>query len=222
MLDKFAAEFGTRRPYFVYPEKPMQPTEPQAQAAIYARVSTHKQDYALQVTELKGYSYRSNYAVEEYFEHGSGKAGARRAELARLMADARLKKFSVVVVWKLDRFGRSLSELLNNIRTLDELGIRFISLTDGIDTDKNTATGRLLLQIMGAFAEFERSIIVERVRAGVQEAKRQGKHCGRPGKIFRRDEAVRLRAAGQSWREISRTLKVPQATVRRAVAGLRK
>src|SRR5438270_13944317 len=95
-----------------------------------------------------------------------------------MMADARLRKFDVLLVWKLDRFGRSLQQLVTNIQTLDSLGIRFIAVTQGLDTDKQNPMSRLLLHMLGAFAEFERAIIVERVNGGVAEAERPGKHCG--------------------------------------------
>lgn len=188
-------------------------------AAIYARVSTEDQDCSMQLTELRGYCARQGWASVEYIEKASGKAGSKRSVLARLMADAAMKRFDVVVVWKLDRFGRSLHHLIDNVQALDQAGIRFVAPTQGIDTDNRSPVGRLLLHIMGAFAEFERALIVERVRTGVAEAKRQGKHCGRPRKIFRRDQALELHAAGRSYREIARIMQIGLGTVQRLIAS---
>lgn len=190
-------------------------------AAIYARVSTEDQDCSMQLTELRGLCERMSWSRVEYVEKASGKAGSKRPQLARLMADARMKKFDVVLVWKLDRFGRSLHHLIENIQTLDDLGIRFMAPTQGIDTDNRSPVGRLLLHIMGAFAEFERALIVERVRTGVKEAQRQGKHCGRPKRVFRRDQAVEMRESGMSWRAIAAEMGVPVGTIRSAI-GVRK
>lgn len=190
--------------------------------AIYARVSTVKQDYAMQVSELMEFADRSKWEVVEYAERASGKALSKRPVLEQLMADAALKKFDAVMVWKLDRFGRSLSHLIGNIKLLDTYGIRFMCPTMGIDTDRRSPMGTFIIQLFGALAEFERELIVERVRAGVAEAKRQGKHCGRPKLIFRRDEAIRLRGKGLGWGSIARSLGVSPASVRRACAGLSK
>jgi DNA invertase Pin-like site-specific DNA recombinase len=186
-------------------------------AAIYVRVSTQDQKHDMQLTELRGYVERSGWNLVEYAEKQS--SVKRRPVLERLMADARLRRFDVVLVWKLDRFARSLTQLMENVTTLDSLGVRFIAVTQGIDTDKQNAAGRFFMQIFGAFAEFERNLIVERVRAGVAEAQRQGKHCGRPKRIFRRDEALRMKAAGKSVRAIAAALGVPATTVADAMRG---
>jgi putative DNA-invertase from lambdoid prophage Rac len=191
-------------------------------AAIYARVSTEDQKCDLQLTELRGYVERSGWTAAEYVETASGKAGSKRAVLDRLLQDARLRKFDVVLVWKLDRFGRSLQHLIENIQTLDSAGVRFIVPSQNIDTDTKSPMGKFLMHIFGAFAEFERDLIVERVRAGVREAQRQGKHCGRPKRVFRRDEAAKLRAKGMSWRAIEKAIGIPQATIRLALQPVQK
>jgi len=191
-------------------------------AAIYARVSTEDQNCGLQLTELRGYIERSGWQPTEYVETASGKAGGKRPVLDRLLQDARLKKFDVVLVWKLDRFGRSLQHLIENVQTLDSAGIRFIVPSQNIDTDTKSPMGKFLMHIFGAFAEFERDLIVERVRAGVAEAQRQGKHCGRPKRVFRRDEAARLRATGLSWRAMEMEMGIPQATLRLALQNVQK
>jgi putative DNA-invertase from lambdoid prophage Rac len=181
-------------------------------AGLYVRVSTSDQKHDLQLAELRAYADRMGWRVIEYAEKISGVA-KKRPVLERLMDDARLRKLDVVLVWKLDRFGRSLSQLIENIMLLEGYGARFIAVTQNLDTDKQNPAGRLMLHIFGAVAEFERSLIVERVRAGVNEAKRQGKHCGRPSRVFRRDEALRMRASGASLRAISKELGVALSTL---------
>jgi DNA invertase Pin-like site-specific DNA recombinase len=191
--------------------------------AVYARVSTTDQDCSMQLRELRDYAGRQGWPVfQEYIDHGISGAKAVRPALDRLMADARLKQFHAVVVWKIDRFGRSLSQLVGNVQLLDSYGVRFIAATQGIDTDQRNPTGRLLLHILASLAEFERETILERVHAGIAAAKAKGKHCGRPNRTFRRDEAVRLRNDGMSWRKIAAQLDVPVSTlmdsVRKGVA----
>jgi putative DNA-invertase from lambdoid prophage Rac len=191
-------------------------------AAIYARVSTEDQSCALQLTELLGYVERSGWTGNQYVETASGKAGGKRPVLDRLLQDARLKKFDVVLVWKLDRFGRSLQHLIENVQTLDSAGIRFIVPSQNIDTDTKSPMGKFLMHIFGAFAEFERDLIVERVRAGVREAQLQGKHCGRPLRVFRKDQVIQLRKAGHSWRQVEELMGIPQATLRGRLQSVRK
>lgn len=185
---------------------------------IYARVSKAVQSVDLQISELTQHAQRMNWTiVATYLDEGVSGTKDSRPGLDALLKDARMKRFDAVLIWRLDRFGRSVSQLVQNVQALDSFGVRFISLTDNIDTDIKSPTGKLLLHLMAAFAEFERSLIVERVRAGVTEAKRQGKHCGRPARIFRRDEALRLRQEGLSWSRIAKQLGVPSSTVRLAL-----
>jgi DNA invertase Pin-like site-specific DNA recombinase len=188
--------------------------------AIYARVSTTDQDCSMQLRELRDYAQRQGWHIfHEYVDHGVSGAKATRPALTRLMTDARLKRFDAVVVWKLDRFGRSLPQLIENVQQLDSFGVRFIAMTQGIDTDQRNPAGRLLLHILASLAEFERDTIIERVRAGIATAQARGTHCGRPQRVFRRDEAVRLRDSGMSWRAVAEKLGVPVMTV---VDGVRK
>jgi putative DNA-invertase from lambdoid prophage Rac len=204
--------------------------KPATIAAIYARVSTEDQRCDMQLTELREYAARMGWQVVEYVEKASGKANAPRPVQKRLFADARLRKFDVVLVWKLDRFGRSTSDLLSNIQALDQSDIRFIAPGQGIDTDKRNPMSKLIMHIMAAFAEFERDLIVERVKAGVAEyqaAWRKGKvgkevhsksgkdlPSGRPKRIFRRDQVNALRKQGLSWRAIAKQLSLPVSTIR--------
>jgi putative DNA-invertase from lambdoid prophage Rac len=190
-------------------------------AGIYVRVSTLDQNYEMQTHELREYAARMNWEVVEYQDKISGTKD-KRPGLDRLMQDAKLRKVDVVLVWKLDRFARSLQQLIANIQTLDSYGVRFICVTQGIDTDQNNPVSRLMLHIFGAFAEFERGIIAERVRSGMAQAKRKGQHVGRPSPIWRRDEAVDLREKGLSFRKIATLLNRPETSIRRAVADSAK
>lgn len=184
-------------------------------AAVYVRVSTQDQNHAMQTTELETYAARMGWTVVEYSEKAS--SVKKRPVFDRLMQDARARKFDVVIVWKLDRFARSVRQLTDNLELLDQFGVRFVCVTQGIDTDKQSLGGRLLMQILGAIAEFERGLIAERVRAGMAEARRRGKHLGRPTPIWDRYKAAGMRIAGATWREISAALGVPEASIRRGL-----
>jgi len=135
------------------------------------------------------------------------------------MHDAANHRFDSVLVYKLDRFGRSVLNLSQSLATLDSHGVRFIAVSQGLDTDQANPTSRLMLNILSSVAAFELELIKERTIAGVRAARAKGKTIGRPKRVFRRDEAVRLRAEGHSWRAIARTLGVPVMTVRDAVAA---
>ncbi len=183
-------------------------------AALYARVSTSDQKCDLQLNELREYAARRGWEIAgEYVDTGWSGAKASRPELNRLMADARLRRFDAILCWKLDRFGRSLINCVSAIQELTNLGVRFIAASQGLDTDQTNPTAQLLLHVLAAVAEFERALIRERVAAGIKTARSQGKQIGRPKRVFRRDEAVRLRAAGLSWRKIAAELGVPTSTV---------
>jgi putative DNA-invertase from lambdoid prophage Rac len=187
-------------------------------AAIYVRVSTQDQSHDMQQTELVAHAERMGWQPILYAEKAS--SVKKRPVLDKLMRDARERKFDVVMVWKLDRFARSLAQFVSCVSELDANGIRFIASTQGIDTDQRNPASRLMMQIFAAFAEFERALIVERVRAGMAEAKRQGKHCGRPAPIWDRARAQQLRAAGESWRTIAAALGQPEASIRRTLGKM--
>src|SRR4051794_8392163 len=138
------------------------------------------------------------------------------------MHHARQKMFEVVVVWKLDRFAQSTRHFIETVTELDSYGIQFICTTEGIDTDRKSAMGTILMQIMGSFAELERSTMGERVRAGVAEAKRQGKHCGRPQRMIEVERAVALQKKGWSLRQMAAELEVPVTTLRAALRRVPK
>ena len=143
--------------------------------AIYARVSTSNgsQDPQMQLRELREYAQRRELQiVEEYIDNGVSGSKDSRPALNQLMADAGQRRFDAVLVWKLDRFGRSLRHLVNALAELEARGVAFISLRDNLDLA--TPSGRLMFQIIGAMAEFERALIQERVRAGLRNAKSKG------------------------------------------------
>jgi len=181
---------------------------------IYARVSTTNQSCDMKLHELRQYVQKREWQVfAEYVDTGFSGAAASRPELDRLLRDARLQKFDGVLVWKLDRWGRSVAHCVRSIQELVSLGIRFLSPNESIDTGTESPMSRFLLHLFAAFAEMEREIIRERVQAGVRNARAKGIALGRPQRVFRRDEAQRLRAQGASWRAIARTLSVPMSTV---------
>jgi DNA invertase Pin-like site-specific DNA recombinase len=149
-------------------------------AAIYARVSTQNgQDPRMQTRELNEYCQRRGWTVEgQYIDVGVSGAKDSRPELNRLMADAKRRRFDSVLVWKLDRFGRSLRHLVNAIAELESIGVAFVSLTDNLDL--STPSGRLMFQVIAAMGEFERELIRGRVRSGMRNARAKGARIGRP------------------------------------------
>jgi DNA invertase Pin-like site-specific DNA recombinase len=193
-----------------------------SRVALYARVSTTDkgQDPDLQLRELREYAARRGWAIMgEFVDEGQSGAKESRPALNRLMEEARRRKFDVVAVWKLDRFGRSLKHLVTTLADLESLGIAFVSLRDGFDL--TTPSGRLMFQIIGAMGEFERNLIRERVKAGMANAKRKGVRFGRAA-VQVDMQAVRARlAAGESLRSIARNLGCsPSLLVKRAKAGV--
>lgn len=186
--------------------------------AIYARVSTnnHGQDVGMQTRELQEYVTRRGWTVAgEYVDAGVSGAKERRPELDRLLADGHQRKFDVVLVWKLDRFARSLRHLVNALAEFEARGIAFVSLKDNLDL--STPTGRLMFQVIGAMAEFERSLIVERVKSGMRNARTKGKRIGRP-RTYVDCRVIRIRRSqGAAWRTIARELRVGTPTLFRAL-----
>jgi DNA invertase Pin-like site-specific DNA recombinase len=193
-------------------------------AAIYARVSTKDkgQDTENQLLQLREYCARQDWNVtEEYVDHVSGKSGDRDS-FKRLFEDASRRKFDVVVVWALDRFTREgVLETFEYIRKLTNHGVRFESYTEAHFRTTGPA-GELMLAIAAWIAKQERLRISERTKAGVDRARKQGKHCGRPVRVFRRDEALEMRESGMSWRAIASKMDVPFMTVKRAVSAVSK
>src|SRR5215471_17191151 len=185
--------------------------------AIYARVSTanNGQDPTMQTRELREYCERRGWNVAgEYVDLGISGTKEKRPELDRLMAEAHRRRFDAVIVWKFDRFARSVSHLLRALETFQALGVHFVSLSESLDT--STPAGKMVFTVLGAVAELERSLIVERVKAGLRNARSKGKKLGRPKKVVEASEIAKLRAQGRSWRKIARQLGVSSRTARRA------
>ena len=187
-------------------------------AAIYARVSTanNGQDPRVQTRELQEYCQRRGWTVAgEYVDIGISGTKEKRPELDRLLADAHRRRFDAVVVWRFDRFARSVSHLLRALENFQALGIEFVSLSEQMDT--STPTGKMVFTVLGAVAELERSLIVERVKAGLRNARAKGKTLGRPRAVVDARQIATLRAQGRSWRLISQTMKIPPSTARTIV-----
>src|ERR1700722_882703 len=185
--------------------------------ALYARVSTlNGQHPEMQLSELREYGVRRGWEIiSEYVDEGVSGSRERRPQLDRLMADAHRRKFDLIAVWKIDRFGRSLKHLVNALADLDSLGVAFVSLRDNIDL--STPSGRLMFQVIGAMSEFEKSLIQERVRAGLRNAIARGVRLGRPRTSVDAAQIASLRASGASWREISEKMGIGVGTAVRAV-----
>src|SRR5215470_6161081 len=157
-----------------------EPDRPISRVALYARVSTfNNQDPGMQLAELREYADRRGWPIsDEYTDQGVSGSKESRPALNRLMADACRRSFDAVLVWKIDRFGRSLKHLVNPLAELAALGVAFISLRDNLDL--STPSGRIMFQIIGAMAEFETALVQERVGAGIRNARAKGKRLGRP------------------------------------------
>ncbi len=184
--------------------------------AIYARVSTKDkgQDTDNQLFQLREYCARQGWEVaEEYIDHESAKTG-ERAAFKRLFSDASRRKFEVVLVWALDRFTREgVLETFTYIEKLRDFRVAFESYTEP-HFRTTGAAGELMLAVAAWIAKQERQRISERTKAGLDRARRDGKHCGRPRRVFRRDEVARLRDIERlSWRAIAERLGVPVSTV---------
>jgi DNA invertase Pin-like site-specific DNA recombinase len=191
--------------------------------AIYARVSTtnHGQDVGLQTRELRQFAEARGWTVAgEYIDAGVSGAKDSRPELNRLMADAHKRRLDVVCVWRFDRFARSVSHLLRALETFKALGIDFVSFSEQMDT--STPAGKMVFTVLGAVAELERSLTVERVRAGLRNARAKGKTLGRPRVAVDAAKIASLRAAGASWKMITRQLGISAGTAKRAFYILSK
>src|ERR1039458_1913843 len=176
--------------------------------AIYARVSTlNGQHPEMQLAELLEFAARRGWEIiSEYVDEGVSGSRESRPALNRLMTDANRRRFDAILVWKIDRFGRSLKHLVTALADLDAYGVAFISLRDNLDL--STPTGRLMFAVIGAMAEFELSLTKERVRCGLVNARAHGKQLGRPRRVVSNDQLLRLKAEGCSLREIADKLGI--------------
>lgn len=187
-------------------------------AAIYSRVSTADQSVAMQLDELRNYCERRGFEIaQEYVDQGVSGAKESRPALNRLLADARRRRFDAVLVYRYDRFARSLRQLVNALGEFDALGIHFISLHEGVDT--STPSGRLVFGIFASIAEFERSLIAERVKSGQAAAKRRGVKFGRPRADIDIQRLTELRRQGISYANIAKATGLSVGTVFRALGS---
>ncbi len=187
-------------------------------AALYARVSTHdQQTLGLQSEAMRSYIRDRGWkVVSQIKDVGSG--AKERPGREELLKAARRREVEVVVVWRLDRWGRSLPDLVVTLRELTELGVGFVSLTEALNL--TTPTGRAMTGMLAVFAEFEREILRERVRAGIAQARKEGRPHGRPRTAsLKGDEVRRLKAERVSHSEIARQLGIGRTSVRRMLAG---
>lgn len=188
-------------------------------ALIYARVSTKEQNIDMQIIDLRGYAQARGFEVaHEYIDYASG-SKSNRENYQKLFNDVRKRKIDAVLVWKFDRFARSTKELINALEEFRALGVDFISYKENVDT--STPAGKILFTMISAFAEFEREIIRERVRAGMEKAKAKGKVMGRP-KIpaFTIKSVLEMKNNGMSYTSICKKLKISKSAYYKIV-GMR-
>jgi putative DNA-invertase from lambdoid prophage Rac len=186
---------------------------------LYARVSTHdQQTLPLQMRAMREYAAKRGWTIAlQVKEVGSG--AAERELRENLLTAARRREIDVVLVWRLDRWGRSLVDLVITLKELAELGVSFVSLTEALDL--TTPTGRAMAGLLSVFAEFEHEILRERIRAGIAEARLKGKHLGRPVTVGKKAAQIRkLHRTGIGKAEIARRLEIGRTSVRRILADL--
>jgi putative DNA-invertase from lambdoid prophage Rac len=183
-------------------------------AGVYARVSTHdQQTLGLQSEAMAAYIENRGWVATRRVEDvGSG--SKERPGRESLLVAARRREIDVIVVWRLDRWGRSVADLMTTLREMTELGVGFVSLTEALDL--TSPAGRAMAGMLAIFAEFEREILRERVRAGIAQARKEGRPHGRPRTASRKaDEVLRLKAERVSHSEIARRLEIGRTSVRR-------
>jgi putative DNA-invertase from lambdoid prophage Rac len=186
-------------------------------AALYSRVSTNDQHtLSMQSRNMREYVARRGWSIAmQVREVGSG--AAQREAREKLLDAARRGEIDIVVVWRLDRWGRSVTDLLATLQELEHLGVGFVSLTEALDL--TTPSGRAMAGLLAVFAEFEREILRQRVRAGLADAKRNGQRLGRPMTAgLQADKVRKLHRAGVSKAEIARRLRIGRTSVRRILA----
>jgi DNA invertase Pin-like site-specific DNA recombinase len=189
-------------------------------AALYMRVSTLDQHPETQLYDLRTLANQRGFQiVQEYTDRISG-AKARRPGLDQMMKDARQRQFDVVLVWAGDRIARSVGHFLEVLDELSHLGVEFVSFRENIDT--GGPLGRAIIVIIGAIAELERNLIIERVRAGMRRAKLEGRHIGRTPLDFDRAAVLRDRDRSMSLTDIARAHRISRATVSRVIKEARE
>ena len=184
---------------------------------LYARVSTHdQQTLPLQIRTMREHAAKRGWTiVAQIKEVGSG--ASQREQRSIVLASARRREIDVVLVWRLDRWGRSVADLVSTLQELQHLGVGFVSMTEALDL--TTPAGRAMAGLLAVFAEFEREILRERVRAGLDHARQQGKRLGRPpSAALKAAEARKLHRQGISKSEIAHQLQISRTSVRRLLA----
>src|SRR6202050_4190880 len=213
MAGKRASEKAKSRRVFGQARKPAR----MFRAALYSRVSTNDQHtLSMQSRNMREYAARRGWSIAmQVREVGSG--AAQREAREKLLDAARRREIDIVVVWRLDRWGRSVTDLLATLQELEHLGVGFVSLTEALDLI--TPTGRAMAGLLAIFAEFEREILRERTRAGLAHARQNGKRLGRPATAALHTAEIRkLHRAGVSKSEIARRLQIGRTSVRRILA----
>jgi DNA invertase Pin-like site-specific DNA recombinase len=189
-------------------------------AGIYTRVSTENQSVDMQLSDLRSFAKQKGFNVyKEYCDIGISGSQDSRPQLDKLMDDARKKKIDIVLVWKFDRFARSTRYLINALHEFNHLGIHFISFTENIDT--SSPMGKVLFTIISAMAEFERDLIRERVKAGLNMAKQKGIRLGRPSLLTEelKETIGSLREGGKSIRTIAKQVGVSPSLVHKTLSN---
>jgi putative DNA-invertase from lambdoid prophage Rac len=215
MAEKRASHQPKSRKVFGHPSGP---AKPELRVGMYARVSTQdQQTIPLQTRAMREYAARRGWTIAlQVKEIGSG--AIRRERRETLLEAARRRDIDVVLVWRLDRWGRSVTDLLATLQELEHLGVGFVSLTEALDL--TTPAGRAMAGLLAVFAEFEREILRERVRAGLAHARANGQRLGRPATAaLHADQVRKLRRAGLSKSEIARRLEIGRTSVRRMLAA---
>lgn len=194
--------------------------KPQIRAALYCRCSTSQhQTPDMQLLELREYCSRRGWLIAgEWIDLGISGSRESRPQLNKLLVACRQRKLDAIVVYRYDRFARSLRHLVNALEEFRSLGVEFVSLHEGVDT--STPNGRLVFGIFASIAEFERELIRERVKSGLAAARANGKKLGRPKRSIDLSQVRQLRARpGATWQSVARELNIPLSTLFRAVAG---
>jgi len=182
-------------------------------AALYTRVSTADQHPESQLYDLRTLAQQRGFEIVAEFSDRISGAKARRPGLDELLYNARRHRFDVLIVWAFDRMARSVRHFLEVLDELNHLGIEFVSFRENIDT--GGPLGRAMIVIVGAIAELEKSLIIERVRSGMRRARLEGRRLGRPPLLVDRSALLRERANGRSLSQLASTFRISRASVSR-------
>ena len=218
MSEKRASEKAKSQRVFGHPSKRVQ--TPSSGGSLRPRFAQDQQTIPMQTRALREYATRRGWMIAlQVKEIGSGASQRERRE--QLLEAARRREIDVVLVWRLDRWGRSVTDLLATLQELEHLGVGFVSLTEALDL--TTPAGRAMAGLLAVFAEFEREILRERVRAGLAHARQTGQRLGRPLTAgLHSDQVRKLYRAGTSKSEIARRLEIGRTSVRRILAANRR